>query len=114
MNEAPDQGALPDGAELLPDGKVRYTLKWPVTYRIGNEEQRLETITIRRKVYADNLAIKAIGNPVDLGFTLLCRLTGLDAKIVQEIDDVDSDAFGQIVEGFTPPGPQTQTSAPGS
>jgi len=36
----------------------------------------------------------------------------MEASLVRRV--VDSDAFGQIVEGFTPPGPQTQTSAPGS
>lgn len=114
MSGEDGQVALPDGAELLGDGRVRWTLKWPVSYRIGNEEQRLEAIIIRRKTFADNLAIKSISNPVDIGFKLICRLTGLEPQIAEQLDDVDAEAFGQIVESFTTPGPQTQTSAPGS
>lgn len=105
---------LPQGTTVLADGKVEYVLRYPVKYMVGNSEEQLAKIIVRRKNFADNIAIKAMTNAVDIGFTLMCRLTGLDAKIISEIDDVDQEAFGQIVESFTTPGPQTQTSVPGS
>lgn len=109
MSEPADN--LPEGATLLEDGTVSYTLRWPVKYTIGNTAQKLENITVRRKNFADNRAIKKLDNPVDIGFTLFMRLTGLEAHLADQIDDVDQEAFGRIVDSFTKPGPATQTSA---
>lgn len=96
---------LPHGAELLPDGKVRYTLRYPVEYRIGNGEEKLREIIIRRKNFDDNRAIAKLSNDVEIGFTLFCRLTGIEEAIAGKIDDVDQMAFGEILESFTTPGP---------
>ncbi len=105
---------LPEGAQVLHDGKVRYELRWPITYQVGNEQQTLSHVTIRRKIYADNLAIKAINNPVDIGFALIQRLCGLEEPLIEAMDDADSEAIGAIIESFTQPGPRMPTSAPGS
>lgn len=101
---------LPEGATLLADGKVRYTLRYPIKYSMGNAEQELAEIVIRRKNFSDNRAIKALESDVDIGFTLFCRLTGVEEPIAEKLDDIDQMAFGQIVESFTTPGPKTPTS----
>lgn len=107
-------GDLPEGSELREDGTVRYTLRYPIEYRVGNSPQKLTEIIVRRKNFADNKAIKALTNDVDIGFTLFCRLTGVEEPIADKLDDIDQMAFGQIVESFSKPGPKTTTSAPGS
>lgn len=109
---AVEGAALPEGATLLPDGRVRYALRWPVRYSLGNSEQELKEIVVRRKNFADNKAIKALTNDVDIGFTLFTRLTGIEDALADRIDDIDQMAFGKIVESFTTPGPKTPTSAP--
>lgn len=105
---------LPEGATLLADGKVRYELRYPIKYKMGNADQELKEIIVRRKNFADNKAIKALNNEVDIGFTLFCRLTGVDEPIADQLDDIDQIAFGQIVESFTTSGPKTRTSAQAS
>ncbi len=105
------ESMLPEGATLIADGKVRYTLRYPIKYSMGNAEQELAEIVVRRKNFSDNKAIKALDNEVDIGFTLFCRLTGIEEAIADKLDDIDQIAFGRIVESFTTPGPKTQTSA---
>lgn len=109
-----DGAALPEGATLMPDGRVRYTLRWPVRYSLGNSEQELKEIVVRRKNFADNKAIAPLSNDIEIGFMLFTRLTGIEEALADKIDDVDQMAFGKIVESFTTPGPKTPTSAPAS
>jgi len=113
MSVASETG-LPEGAELMSDGsgRVRYPLRYPISFKVGGVDQKLEEIIVRRKNFEDNLTIKAMTNEVDIGFTLFMRLTGIEEPIARKLDDVDQMAFGQIVESFTKPGPKMPMSAP--
>lgn len=112
MDGDPDGSGLPDGAELLSDGTVRYPLAWPIAFQLAGVDQVLDEVIVRRKTMADNIAIKNKSNPVDVAMELLIRLCRLERKLVEQMDDVDSEAIGQIIESFTKPGRPTGSSVP--
>ena len=95
---------LPEGATRLSDGTVEYTLLFPIHYKTGSEEHSVNTVKVRRKRMDDNLAIAKIDDPIDIAFLMIQRLCDLDPAPVRLMDDIDSDAIGSIIEGFTQPG----------
>ena len=112
MGGNPAEADLPEGAALQVDGTVFYVLRYPISYQKGGKEERVETVIVRRKTMADNLAIKSFDNPLDIAVTLISRLCDLELPIVSKMDDVDAEAIGEIIEGFTRPGRATGNSAP--
>lgn len=103
MSDA-EEYKLPLGAELQADGSVLYALAYPIRIEDKGATTSVDTVTIRRKRMDDNLAIKRLDNPVDIAVTLIERLTGLDHKAVRLIDDIDHEAIGEIITGFSTPG----------
>lgn len=102
---------LPEGAELQPDGKVRYRLRFPFKHRIGNDEALLESVVIRRKTMRDNRALKDITNVIEEVFQTIKLLTGLAEIEVDAIDEFDAQMIGEIIGSFATPGPATSTGA---
>ncbi len=103
--------ALPDGATVNADGSVDYPLSYPIEMIRNGVAEPIDTVTVKRRKLADNLAIKDMKNPIDVMATLTQRLTGLDHKIAAKLDDVDLEAIGTIIEGFSMPGRATGSVA---
>jgi hypothetical protein len=108
---------LPEGAVQNSDGTVSYKLSYPIKTTLGGRDETVDLVTVRRKRMADNLAIEDHSKNRDfikISATLIERLTGLHAAQVAMLDDVDSEAIGSIIEGFTMPGRATGSSASAS
>ena len=111
LAKSQQQNRLPDGAIVNPDGTVHYSLRWPISYEQGGSPKTISSVTVRRKNMGDLMAIKNLANPVDIGAVTLQRLTGLLDHEMNRMDDVDCDAIGDIIEGFTRPGRATGSGA---
>lgn len=107
-----EESTLPEGAVLQADGSVFYALAYPIHIEEKGATTSVDAVMIRRKRMDDNLAIKKLDNPVDIAVTLIERLTGLDHKSVRLIDDVDHEAIGEIISGFSTPGRRTGSRSP--
>lgn len=101
-----EKKALPEGAVIQPGGKILYPLVYPIAYKKGETEVKIDNITIRRKNMSDLIAIKDINNGVDIMVETIIRLTGLEAHEVSQIDDLDAEAIQDIIESFTATGPK--------
>lgn len=106
-----DSGTLPEGAVQNHDGTVTLPLLYPVEYKVGEEGNVVDDVTIRRPKMADTLAIKAITNPIDLIFSQITRLTGQPEAVVKKFDEVDVHRIVDVVEGFSKPGRATGSDA---
>ena len=86
------------GAKMLP-------LEYPIVTkrRIGSDvqEETLSVVTIRRPKGADLRALNTRGDIAALALDRIARLTGLDAKDVDKLDQLDIERIGDVMESFT-------------
>jgi hypothetical protein len=86
-----------------------YRLKHPVTYNEGDNERRLDEVTLRRATGKDLLLIDQFqSQPMKLVLEMIAQLSGLPMVVIEKIDGADiaplASAAFENVEGGLPIG----------
>ncbi|CAN5533470.1 hypothetical protein BH09PSE4_BH09PSE4_14600 [soil metagenome] len=81
-----------------------YQLKFPISSQVGDDEETITTVQVRRPVARDFRAIDAVKGEIAQSLTMIEQLTGLMRVQVDKLDGVDMAAIGEIIEGFMLPG----------
>lgn len=92
------------------NGPLSHTLACPITmtFNSGKPDERTETVaevTIRAPKARDMRVVDKHTGQVAQSLAMIAQLTGLAIMQVDELDVVDVTAIGDIIEGFTKPGP---------
>lgn len=116
IDETADGLKLPEGAELLPDGSVRLTLRMPVAlqWRTARNpevtEERFEHLVLHRLTGAGLRAIQAAsaGSQVVVALAHSARMPEMKfGPLFDRMDAADAVAAAKVVEYFLAPGPTT-------
>ena len=75
-----------------------YKLQYPI--EVGGE--KLDTVTIRRPKRGDYRRIAKVKDQGEAADKLMCDLCELTPDQIAELDMVDYDAIGALIEGFLP------------
>jgi len=84
-----------------------YVLVVPVTYMIGEEQQALSTVKLRRLNGADMLIMDQPISFTEKLFLVLESMTGLMRAVILKIDAVDLDRLDECIGYFREPGSVT-------
>lgn len=89
------------------DGSNRYTLLYPVKYRVGEKEELLETLQLRRLTLADRLILDEAIVYSEKVARILADMTGEPRVVLLKIDAADCERIDQIFGHFLQPGTAT-------
>lgn len=114
MNDKTETKNLPEGAEVLDGGQIRYPLKYPVTVTLKDRdgtqrEEKIDSLVIRRpKIKEITDAGEATArNKAAAIYEFTAKLTGYTKQVIEELDAEDFMEVQDIIEGFTPKSLQT-------
>jgi hypothetical protein len=96
-------------------GERTYTLVYPVTVHVGDREEKISEVTLRRPNAGDLLACEAAGTGgTARTVAMVERLSGLTGIAVKKLDALDFMAIDEIVESFMTPGQSTGGKSSGT
>ena len=83
--------------------RVVYRLQYPIEF--GSET--ITELSLRRVKGKDIRAVRNTASPASETLDLIGRLSGQPRPVIDELDAIDVEEVGKIVEGFTKSGPPT-------
>ena len=102
-----------DISELGRDSKgaISYPLAYPIENTIGSESLQVDTVTIERPKGRHMRKLNIKGGATSAILDRIGELTGLTKPQVDNLDEFDILAIGDILESFTLPGQATGKTA---
>ncbi|MET0362946.1 MAG: phage tail assembly protein [Sphingobium sp.] len=90
---------------------IKYDLKFPIKVTkylsTGDREETLTSMELRRPIAKDMRRTDGVEGEVAKSIVLIAQLSGWGVPDVDQLDIADLAGIGEIIEGFTAPGPAT-------